>query len=55
MEEYKVMLCGFIFEHGEKDYSKWIVDITPEDEQKIMEILSKYEAEGSSERGFEEP
>lgn len=44
------VLCGFVWCHGEKDFSAWEVDITTEDQIKIEQILAKYEACGTSER-----
>ena len=44
-------LCGFIWKHGDKDFSIWETDaITEEDQSKIEEILSKYDTTGTSER-----
>ena len=44
------VLCGFVYCHGEKDLSCWEVNILKEDQQKIEEILAKYETNGSSTR-----
>lgn len=46
----KPVLCGFVYCHGEKDFSAWEVDISHEDQIKIEQILAKYETCGSSER-----
>lgn len=47
----KVVLCGFIFCHGNKDFSIWETDaISEADRNKIEEILSKYATEGTSVR-----
>jgi hypothetical protein len=40
-------LCGFVFRSG-KELDAWQVEISEEDEGKIMEILEKYETEGCS-------
>ena len=44
------VLCGFVWCHGNKDFSALEVDITPEDQIAIEHILAKYETCGSSER-----
>lgn len=49
-KEKDPVLCGFVYCHGNKDFSAWEVDITPEDQKAIEEILAKYETCGSSER-----
>ena len=47
----KNILCGFVWCHGRKDFSFWETDsLSMEDRAAIEAILSKYEAEGSSER-----
>lgn len=48
--ENKVTLAGFVFRHGEKDLSAWQVDLKPEDEEKIWNILNQYQSEGCSVR-----
>jgi hypothetical protein len=44
------ILCGFVWCHGDKDFSAWEVELRHEDREAIEKILSKYETEGSSER-----
>ena len=44
------LLCGFVFKHGDKDFSGWQVELSKEDEDRIMDILQKYEVEGCSVR-----
>lgn len=41
------ILCGFVFRYG-NELDAWQVEISEEDERKIMEILVKYETEGCS-------
>ena len=43
-------LCGFVWCHGEKDFSAWEVALKPEDQEAIEKILDKYAMDGSSER-----
>lgn len=44
-------LCGFVWCYGNKDFEVWETDgISAEDQAKIEEILSKYDATGTSER-----
>ena len=44
-------LCGFVWCHGNKDFSVWETDaISEEDTNKIEEILAKYDTTGTSER-----
>ena len=44
-------LCGFVWCHGEKDFSAFETDaLTDEYKNKIEEILSKYNTTGSSVR-----
>lgn len=50
MMKEKNVLCGFIYCHGNRDFSAWEVDITPEDQETIEKILQKYETCGTSER-----
>lgn len=45
-------LLGFVWYHGNNDYSIWEGDLSKEDEDAIKKILKKYETEGSS-YGFE--
>ena len=45
-------LCGFVWCHGPNDFSVWETDrISKEDQSKIETILSKYDTDGTSERG----
>lgn len=44
------VLCGFVYCHGEKDFSAWEIDITREDQEAIEQILGNYETYGTSER-----
>lgn len=44
------ILCGFVWKHGEKDYSAWQVELSEEDQTALEEILYKYEADGCSVR-----
>lgn len=43
-------LCGFVWCHGDKDFSCWEVDLKPEDIEVIEKILERYETCGTSER-----
>ena len=43
-------LCGFVWCHGNKDFSAYEVQLSKEDRKAIEAILKKYETEGSSER-----
>jgi len=50
-EEYSPLLCGFIWCHGDKDFSIWETDaIAKEDRDKIEKILMKYESTGTGVR-----
>lgn len=49
-KETHPVLCGFVWCHGNKDFSVHEVQIKKEDQEEIEKILSKYETEGSSER-----
>lgn len=50
-DKYKnPVLCGFVWCHGNKDFSVWEVDISDEDQKAIEKILVKYETCGTSER-----
>lgn len=44
-------LVGFVHRYEDGTYSLWGVDLAPEDEEAISEILSKYQNEGVSVRG----
>lgn len=44
------VLCGFIFCHGEKDFSAFEVQLENKDKDLIEQILMKYETSGSSVR-----
>lgn len=44
------ILCGFLYQHGADDFSLWEVDISEEDQEKIEQILMKYECCGCSTR-----
>ena len=46
--EEKPKLCGFVFCHGEKDFSACEVDISEPDQDAIMKILEKYQDSGTS-------
>ena len=50
MKEDGNTLCGFVYQHGEKDFSAWQVELSDEDREKIEEILMKYDTEGCSVR-----
>ena len=50
MNENNPVLCGFVYCHGMKNFSAWEIDITPEDQEVIENILAKYETCGTSER-----
>ena len=44
-------LVGFVWQHGNDDYSIWTVTLNDEDMRKVLEILDKYDAQGYSVRG----
>ena len=47
-------LCGFVWCHGNKDFTVYETDaISTEDQAKIEEILAKYDTTGTSERGWD--
>lgn len=47
--EDDIQLIGFVFKHGDKDYSLWETDaISTEDQRKINQILEKYDTTGTS-------
>ena len=48
--ENQITLCGFVYQHDEKDFSAWQVELSKEDREKIEKILAKYETEGCSVR-----
>ena len=41
-EKHVPLLIGYMFEHGEEDREFWHVEISPEDQKKIHDILHKY-------------
>lgn len=48
-QEYETpILCGFVWKHGDKDYSAWEVQLKDEDRSAIESILAKYDTCGSS-------
>ena len=47
-ERYK--LCGFVFCHGNKDFSCWEVDLPDHAIEEIQAILDRYSSYGTSER-----
>ncbi len=49
-KEKTPVLCGFIYNHGRKDFSAWEVNLSAEDRMAIENILAKYETVGTSER-----
>jgi len=44
------VLCGFVWCHGNKDFSAYEVNISKEDREAIEAILSKYQDDSTSER-----
>lgn len=45
-------ICAIIFEHGENDYGIWEgFCLSEEDENRISEILMKYDTQGCALRG----
>lgn len=44
------VLCGFVYCHGNKDFSCWEVGLPETVNTQIQEILSKFELDGTSER-----
>ena len=50
MEFNSPILCGFVWKHGDKDFSAWEVQLSEEDENAIYAILEKYECDGCSVR-----
>lgn len=45
------VLCGFVWCHGNKDFSLWETDaISEKDRHAIEAILAKYDTTGTSER-----
>ena len=44
-------LIGFIWQHGDDDYSTWKVELSDEDMAAVMDVLVRYETEGYSVRG----
>lgn len=49
-EEELPTLCGFVFCHGNKDFSAWEVDLPEHVREKIQMILDDYVFDGTSER-----
>lgn len=48
----KIQISGILFQHGDDDYDLWEgFSLTEEEENAIMNILMKHDAEGTSERG----
>lgn len=47
---YDPVLCGFVWCHGDRDYSAWQVDLSEEDAVTIEGILEKYSHQGCSVR-----
>jgi len=48
-------IVGFVFEHEKEDFELWLTDaISKEDQNKIAEILAKYDTTGSSVRNVYE-
>ena len=46
-----IRIVGFVFEHGPEDYSLWETDaISDEDQEKLHQILQKYDTTGCSVR-----
>ena len=51
----EIRLVGFIYEHAPKDYSLWETDaISDEDQEKLYQILQKYDTTGCSIRNVYE-
>lgn len=44
------VLCGFIWCHGNRDFSVFETEIDKEDREAIEKILMKYDTTGTSER-----
>ena len=44
-------LDGFIFKHGDDDYSIWRVDLTDDEKRALHDVLGPKVNEGSSVRG----
>ena len=49
-KEKDPVLCGFVWCHGNKDFSAYEVQLNKKDRDAIEQILAKYETDGSSER-----
>lgn len=46
-------ICAIIFQHGKNDHELWSgFSLSKEDENKIMDILEKYNTDGCSARGM---
>lgn len=51
----EIRLVGFIYKHDSNDYSLWETDaITDEDQEKLYQILQKYDTTGCSIRNVYE-
>ena len=48
--EEEPTLCGFVYCHGNKDFSAWEVELPEDVRWKIQAILDDYVSEGTSER-----
>ena len=46
----KMKLCGFVWCHGDKDFSAWEVNLPDYVTDEIERILDNYSFEGTSER-----
>ena len=52
MENERTRICGIMMEHGKDDFGYWEgFNLSEEDEEKIWNILAKYDTEGCSVRG----
>ena len=52
MEKDRTKICGIMIEHGANDFGYWEgFNLSEEDEEKIWNILAKYDTEGYSVRG----
>ena len=50
VSEKNPILCGFVWCHGNKDFSCWEIELSEDDRRQIEVILSDYEWQGTSER-----
>lgn len=48
VESSRADLAGFIYRHGEDDFTLWAVQLSEEDETAIKNILEKYDTDGFS-------